>query len=85
MPTKTISLELDAYERLAAARHRPRESFSSVVRRARWDEDVPTTRKVLEDLKRRMTRPELQPDENALDSIDRTLAETRRSPSEWTQ
>ncbi len=32
MATKTISLELDAYEKLAAAK-RGRESFSSVVRR----------------------------------------------------
>jgi len=37
MATKTISLELDAYERLRRARRSPRESFSSVVRRARWE------------------------------------------------
>jgi len=33
MPTKTITLELDAYERLRRAKREPRESFSSVVRR----------------------------------------------------
>lgn len=33
MPTKTITLELDAYERLKAAKRSPRESFSEVVRR----------------------------------------------------
>ena len=33
MATKTITLELDAYEKLRAAK-RNRESFSSVVRRA---------------------------------------------------
>ena len=33
MPTKTITLELDAYERLKAAKRFPRESFSEVVRR----------------------------------------------------
>lgn len=32
MPSKTISLELDAYNRLKASR-RPGESFSAVVRR----------------------------------------------------
>jgi predicted CopG family antitoxin len=33
MATKTITLELDAYERLKAAKRSPRESFSEVVRR----------------------------------------------------
>lgn len=33
MPTKTISLELDAYEKLRRAKRFPRESFSEVVRR----------------------------------------------------
>lgn len=36
MATKTISLELDAYERLKQAK-RGKESFSAVVRRARFD------------------------------------------------
>ncbi len=36
MAIKTISLELDAYERLKRAK-RGKESFSSVVRRARFD------------------------------------------------
>lgn len=33
MATKTISLELDAYEKLRSAKNFPRESFSEVVRR----------------------------------------------------
>jgi predicted CopG family antitoxin len=36
MATKTISVDLPAYTRLAAARRRPNESFSSVIRRAEW-------------------------------------------------
>ena len=36
MGVKTISLELDAYERLKRAK-RGKESFSAVVRRARFD------------------------------------------------
>lgn len=41
MATKTISLELDAYERLKASK-RPGESFSEVVRRAVFPKSPPT-------------------------------------------
>ena len=37
MATKTISIDLDAYERLRQARVRPDESFSLVIKRARWE------------------------------------------------
>jgi|Marorgknorr_s2lv_3_1036020.scaffolds.fasta_scaffold52082_2 predicted CopG family antitoxin len=36
MATKTISLHVEAYERLRRARIRPDESFSNVVMRAHW-------------------------------------------------
>lgn len=36
MPTKTITLELDAYEKLRRSKQKG-ESFSAVVRRARFD------------------------------------------------
>lgn len=42
MPTKTISVRVEAYERLARARKTPAESFSDVIMRARWDR-VPVT------------------------------------------
>lgn len=41
MATKTITLELDAYEKLRAAK-RQGESFTDVVRRATWV-DAPAT------------------------------------------
>ena len=47
MATKTISLELDAYERLRLAKRRG-ESFSAVVRRAVFPEDPPTGNSLLE-------------------------------------
>lgn len=36
MATKTISIDIEAYERLRRARRFPRESFSQVIRRAEW-------------------------------------------------
>lgn len=42
MPTKTISVDLEAYEALSKARRSPKESFSQVIRRARWA-DAPKT------------------------------------------
>jgi predicted CopG family antitoxin len=50
MATKTISLELDAYERLKRAK-RGKESFSSVVRRARFDAPESTGSAILEEVR----------------------------------
>jgi len=47
MATKTISLELDAYEKLRA-RKRAGESFSEVVRRAEFRDAPPTGGELLE-------------------------------------
>lgn len=37
MSTKTISVRIEAYERLRRAKRDPSESFSDVIMRARWD------------------------------------------------
>jgi predicted CopG family antitoxin len=42
MPTKTISVDLEAYEALRKARRSPKESFSQVIRRARWSDRAKT-------------------------------------------
>lgn len=46
---KAISLELDAYERLRRAK-RGKESFSSVVRRARFDAPESTGGAILQEM-----------------------------------
>ncbi len=38
MATKTISLKVEAWDRLRAARRSPDESFSQVILRAEWPE-----------------------------------------------
>ena len=47
MATKTITLELDAYEKLRKAKRSERESFSEVVRRARWEDAASTGPQIL--------------------------------------
>jgi len=48
MATKTISLDLEAYERLRRARIRPDESFSRVIKRAHWEAPSSTGAALLE-------------------------------------
>jgi hypothetical protein len=47
MTTKTISVRLDAYERLKRAKRNPSESFSDVILRARWETEPMTAAKYL--------------------------------------
>jgi hypothetical protein len=70
MAIKTISLEIDAYEKLRRAKRSDRESFSEVVRRARFD-DRPSTGPALLAALGELVRahPETLLTDDALDSI----------------
>ena len=71
MVTKPISLELDAYEKLKRAKKSPRESFSSVVRRGKWEEIGYTGQEVLKFLKElRQNQPDSFLTEEDLNRID---------------
>jgi len=84
MATKTISLELDAYERLRRARHTPSESFSSVVRRAVFPGTPSTAGEVLELARRRLEAGTALLSTEALDRLDAAQASFRSSESHWT-
>jgi hypothetical protein len=73
VPTKTISLELEAYEKLRRAKRHPRESFTEVVLRASIPGSGVSGRELLRDFERGGS---LFSDE-ALDAIDSLNANDR--------
>lgn len=81
MATKTISLELDAYEKLKKAKRSGRESFSEVVRRARWDDGPSTGRGILAHLAQlRERHPQSFLSDDVLDHLDeRVRSRTTRN------
>jgi hypothetical protein len=83
MATKTISLELDAYERLRQAKRSSRESFSSVVRRARFDDDPPTVADLLSALDYAARQQSELATEDELDQLQVAQDTPRYTPSKW--
>lgn len=88
MAIKTISLELDAYEKLKRAKRTPRESFSSVVRRGRFElDDKPRTGKeILAHMQAlRKAHPELVLSEREADKLERDIRKQRsvRRKNAW--
>lgn len=83
MATKTISLELDAYEALRRAKRSERESFSSVVRRAKWADAPPAAGDVLKSLEAAVKAgPGLLLPKDELDRLARRRR-TSRTRTHW--
>jgi predicted CopG family antitoxin len=80
MASKTITLKLEAYNRLRAARRYPTESFSEVVLRASWPADTITGRELLE-LYRSGTRPRLS--KETIDRIAEANANDKPPIDKW--
>lgn len=79
MATKTISLRLDAYKKLRAARRHPTESFSQVVMRASWPEETVTGAELLR--RYRESGPHLS--EEVLDRLEEMKADDAPPASKW--
>ena len=75
MATKTISVDIEAYERLRRARRVPTESFSQVIKRASWPQPPKTASAMIRAL---ANVPVL--DEDLLDRLDQT--QNRDAPPE---
>ena len=80
MATKTISVKVEAYERLRAARRYPTESFSQVVLRATWPESTTTGEAFLLMCRRRGA---VFGDAD-LDRIEHLKREDAPTPDPWT-
>lgn len=74
MQTKSVELELDVLQKLEAAKSRPEESYSEVLRRAHFPAGPMTGRDLLHDLQERQGFSALN------DTTLERLAENQRNP-----
>ncbi len=79
MASKTISLRVEAYERLRRARTRPGESFSDVVMRAHWNDHTVTGAELLALVRERGALY----DAAATGAIDELMTEDRPAEDKW--
>lgn len=79
MATKTISLRIEAWERLRRARRSPDESFSEVVLRAEWPDRGMTAR----ELRAVYQREGAQLSRDALDRIEEAVGTDEIPRDKW--
>ena len=78
MASKTISIDLEAYERLRRARQARDESFSMVIKRAVWPDPPRTAGALLDAL---ASLPPLE--DGVLDRLERAQREDRAPEDPW--
>lgn len=81
MAVKTVSLKVEAYERLRSARRYPGESFSEVILRARWPEDTVTGAELL----RRYEKHGASLTDRQLEAIEAAVAADRPPEDKWAE
>ena len=81
MATKTISLRIEAYERLRRARRTPEESFSDVVMRAQWPDHGITARELRAVYDARGAHLSAE----ALDRVEEALRTDHPPEDKWTK
>lgn len=78
MATKTISVDIEAYERLRRARRTRTESFSQVIKRATWPAPPRTAGALLKAFE---GAPVV--DDEALDLLEKAQASDRPPENPW--
>ena len=78
MASKTISIDLEAYERLRRARQARDESFSMVIKRAVWPDPPRTAAALLEALAALPPMPEA-----VLDLLEQAQRDDRAPEDPW--
>lgn len=81
MATKTLSVDLEAYERLRSARVHEKESFSRVIKRAQWLPGEGTAASLLDSVRARGDS-EGALSEEELDRLDE-LQKEEPAPDRW--